>query len=127
MPFGPSQGQAFNRTRQVSLATELLVANTHWTRLRGLVGLSRNDFRNGCGIWILPCHGVHTLGMQFAIDVAYLDEEKTVIHIERGLKPWRFAAVKSKAKSVLELPTETLAETGTEVGDKIEIMLKGQE
>ena len=34
-----SQGQAFNQTRQSYLATALAVADTHWTRLRGLLGL----------------------------------------------------------------------------------------
>ena len=68
-----SQGQAFNQTRQVYLATALAVADTHWTRLRGLLGLSSSDFRNGSGLWIVPCHGVHTLGMGFPIDVIYLD------------------------------------------------------
>ena len=68
-----SQGQAFNQTRQAYLATALAVADTHWTRLRGLLGLSSSDFRNGSGLWIVPCHGVHTLGMGFPIDVVYLD------------------------------------------------------
>jgi hypothetical protein len=68
-----SQGRAFNQTRQAYLATALAVADTHWTRLRGLLGLRSSDFRNGCGLWIVPCHGVHTLGMGFPIDVVYLD------------------------------------------------------
>jgi hypothetical protein len=66
--FSP-QGQAFNRTRQTFLATALGVADTHWTRLRGLLGVAVGDFRNGYGLWIVPCHGVHTLGMGFPIDV----------------------------------------------------------
>ena len=68
-----SQGQAFNQTRQAYLATALAVADTHWSRLRGLLGLTSSDFRNGSGLWIVPCHGVHTLGMGFPIDVIYLD------------------------------------------------------
>ena len=67
-----SRGRALNRTRQTCLATALAVADTHWTRLRGLLGLSPNDFGNGRGLWIVPCRGVHTLGMGFAIDVVYL-------------------------------------------------------
>lgn len=121
--FSP-QGQAFNQTRQVYLATQLAVADTHWTRLRGLLGTSPSDFRNGCGIWILPCRGVHTLAMRFPIDVVYLDRERTVIHVEHDLKPWRFAVVRMQAASVLELPCKTLTDTGTVVGDKIDISLK---
>jgi hypothetical protein len=119
------KAQAFNQTRKVFLARELALANTHWTRLRGLLGTSPGDFRNGCGLWIVPCHGVHTLGMRFPIDVAYLDQDRIVIHIERELRPWRFAPVRMQAASVLELPSQVLSETGTEMGDKIEISLEG--
>jgi len=118
-----SQGQAFNQTRQSYLATALAVADTHWTRLRGLLGLASSDFRNGSGLWIVPCHGVHTLGMGFPIDVVYLDRAMTVIHIQNDLRPWRFAPVRTQAASVLELPCRTAAESRTVVGDKIEITI----
>ena len=114
-------GQAFNRTRQTPLATSLAVADTHWTRLRGLLGLRPDDFRNGHGLWITPCHGVHTLGMGFPIDVVYLDRERTVVLVESELKPWRFAPIRAQATSVLELPSRTATQTSTTVGDKIEI------
>lgn len=119
-----SLGQAFNQSRQAYLATALAVADTHWTRLRGLLGLSSSDFRNGNGLWIVPCHGVHTLGMGFPIDVVYLDHEMTVIHVRSQLRPWRFAPVRAQATSVLELPCHTVAETGTVVGDRIAITIK---
>jgi len=117
------RGLAFNRTRQIPLATALAVADTHWTRLRGLLGVTASDFRNGSGLWIVPCHGVHTLGMGFPIDVIYLDGKQTVVHIERELRPWRLAPVALAAASVLELPCRATVETGTAVGDKIEITL----
>jgi uncharacterized protein len=116
-------GQAFNRTRQVYLATDLAVADTHWTRLRGLLGRRSDDFRNGAGLWIVPCHGVHTLGMGFPIDVVYLDPDFHVVHVQSGLHPWRFAPVRMQASSVLELPCHTTTKTETVVGDKIEITL----
>ncbi len=114
-------GEAFNRTREIPLATSLAVADTHWTRLRGLLGMSPDDFRNGRGLWIVPCHGVHTLGMAFPIDVVYLDRSLTVVHIQSELRPWRFAPVRPQAASVLELPSRTAVETGTTIGDRIEI------
>lgn len=119
-----SGGQAYNQTRQAFLATSLAVADTHWTRLRGLLGVAADDFRNGSGLWIVPCHGVHTLGMGFPIDVVYLNDENTVIHVRKDLAPWRFAPVRAEAASVLELPCHTAAGTGTMVGDKIEITIE---
>jgi len=115
------QGQAFNRTRQTYLATSLAVADTHWTRLRGLLGLQSNDFPSGHGLWIVPCSGIHTLGMGFPIDVLYLDRSFTVVDIREAVQPWRFAPIRSKARSVLELPSLTAAQTKTLVGDRIDI------
>jgi uncharacterized protein len=121
MPGFSPQGQAFNRTRQVSLASVLTVADTHWTRLRGLLGLDTGEFGKGRGLWIVPCRGVHTLGMRFPIDVVYLDRQMKVIHVQSELQPWRVAPVRGQAASVLELPCRTAVETGTAVGDRIEI------
>ena len=124
MPGLVPRGQAFNQTRQIYLATALAVADTHWSRLRGLLGTSESDFRNGRGLWICPCHGVHTLAMLFPIDVVYLDHAGAVVHVEADLRPWRFAPVRLQATSVLELPRHTVASTGTAVGDRIEIKLQ---
>lgn len=116
-----SERRAFNQTRQAYLATSLAVADSHFTRLRGLLGTSANDFSSGRGLWIVPCHGVHTLGMGFPIDVVYLDQSNTVVHVQTELQPWRFAPIRMQASSVLELPCRTAAETHTAVGDRIEI------
>lgn len=121
------QGQAFNQTRQAYLATALAVADTHWKRLRGLIGLSAGDFGNGHGLWIVPCRGVHTLCMGFPIDVVYLDSSMTVVHVQSDLQPWRFAPVRMRASSVLELPCRTASETRTAVGDRIEITFEKDE
>jgi len=123
MPGLVPRGQAFNQTRQLYLATDLAVADTHWSRLRGLLGTSESDFRNGRGLWIRPCHGVHTLAMRFSIDAVYLDHTGAVVHVEPDLRPWRFAPVRLQAASVLELPCHTVASTGTALGDRIEIKL----
>ena len=117
------RGYAFNRTRSAYLATELDIASTHWSRFCGLIARDPQNFRTGQGLWITPCKGVHTWGMRFPIDVLYLDREKVVLHLEEDLKPWRFAPVRRKAASVLELPGKTVSTTGTSVGDRIEIAL----
>ena len=116
-----SCGYAFNRTRRQYLATRLAVADTHWSRLCGLIGKTPANFPQGRGLWVVPCRGVHTLGMRFPIDVIYLTPENVVLYLEQGLPPWRFAPVRFHAASVLELPENTLRSTGTTIGDQLEI------
>ena len=120
-----SGGYALNRTRQAYLATRLELADGHWSRLRGLMGRSPAEFLEGQGLWLVPCHGVHTLGMRFPIDVVYLTGDCRVLHLEQALKPWRIAPVRRQAATVLELPGNMLRTTGTAVGDEIEISTSG--
>ncbi len=122
-PRGP-KGYAFNRTRNTYLATDLLIAQTHWSRYRGLMATDSSRFSHGQGLWINPSHGIHTFAMRFPIDAVYLDRDRIVIHIEEGLKPWRMAAVRVQAASVLELPTGTISESLTELGDQVDILLE---
>jgi uncharacterized membrane protein (UPF0127 family) len=111
----------YNKTRETFLATEAKVADGYFSRLVGLLGKTRSWARPGQGLWIVPSHGVHTIGMLFAIDVVFLDQAKRVVHIEEYVRPFRISAVSLKAQSVLELPRHTIFRTGTRVGDQLEI------
>jgi len=123
MPAVNSTGYAFNRTRGAFLATELSLADTHWSRLRGLMGRDAGSFSSGKALWIVPCRGVHTFAMRFPIDVLYLDKQQVVVHVEQNLAPWRMAPLRLRAVSVLELPPNTLIQSGTSVGDELEIAM----
>jgi uncharacterized membrane protein (UPF0127 family) len=112
-----------NNTRQTLLASDLEVAETGWQRTRGLIGRSARNFNKGKGLWLLSCDGVHTFGMAFSIDVAYLDSEDRVVHIYQNLRPFRVGKVKRRVKSVLELPAGVLAESRTEVGDLLQFLI----
>jgi len=115
------KGYAFNRTRTTYLATDLLIARTHWSRFRGLMATDKSRFSPGQGLWIIPSRGIHTFAMRFPIDAVYLDRERIVIHMEESLKPWRMAAVRVQAASVLELPMGTIRESLTALGDQVDI------
>jgi uncharacterized membrane protein (UPF0127 family) len=123
MSLPAATGYAFNRTRNAYLASRLSVADSHWSRFRGLMWTNAASFPAGDGLWIVPSRGVHTFAMNFPIDVLYLDANKLVVHVERNLKPWRVARVSMRTASVLELPGNTLESNGTAVGDEIEIAL----
>jgi len=115
---------AFNRTRSTYLATDLVIANTHWSRFRGLMASDASSFPPGRGLWINPSRGIHTFAMRFPIDAVYLDRDRKVIHVEEDLKPWRIAAIRIQAASVLELPTGTVRGSSTMLGDQIDILIQ---
>ncbi len=56
--------------------------------------------------------------MKFAIDVLHLDREKKVKKARSHMKPWRISFCLT-ARSVLELPSGTIARTGTQCGDQL--------
>lgn len=109
-----------NDTRQTILADHADIADTGATRRRGLLG--RKSLDPGEGLWIVPCQGVHCWGMQFPIDVVYLDKRKRVRKLRRALKPWRLSICLT-AHSVLELPGGTIDATRTERGDQLRLTL----
>src|SRR5579864_8583771 len=107
----------FNLTRQSFVSLGVSPAETHITRLRGLLGRMR--LRSDEGLWVVPCQGIHTIGLLFPIDVIYLDESRRVIHLIEHLGPFRIAAIKRQSSSVLELPTRTIYSSNTQVGDQL--------
>ncbi len=112
-----------NCTRQTLVASELEVAETAWSRMKGLIGRPAEKFQPGQGLCLAPAESIHTIGMSYPIDVAYLDANKRVIRTYHQLPPLRIAVVKLKARSILELPAGTLAQTGTEVGDLLQFIV----
>ena len=111
----------YNTTRETFVATEAKLADGYFSRLIGLLGKTRRWARPGQGLWIVPSHGVHTIGMLFAIDLVFLDRDGRVIHTEEYVRPFRISRVTLKAQSVLELPPYTVFRSGTQVGDRLEI------
>ncbi len=117
-----AQVYVYNKTRETFVATEVVVADTYLRRLVGLLGKTKRWARPGRGLWISPSHGVHTMGMLFPLDLIFLDQNKQVVAIEEHLRPFRISSVSLKADSVLELPVHTVFRTGTQVGDRLEIV-----
>src|SRR6185369_8312705 len=101
------------------IADRLRVADTHWTRLRGLLGT--RTLAPGEALWIVPCRQVHMLGMRYAIDVAFLDEAGAVLRTIPELPPWRISPAVTDAASVLELPAGALGRLGIDAGSRIVI------
>ena len=112
--------RALNRSRNTILVEDGLVANTAWTRLRGLLG--HKPLLPGEGLVLRGENAIHTIGMGFAIDVLFLDREGLVKHSIPAMPPFRASPFVSGAADVLELPAGTIARTHTELGDRIELV-----
>lgn len=76
-------------------------ASTLTARLLGLAFLRR--IPPGHALLIPDCRSVHTFGMRFPIDVAFLDERGRAIRVERAVGPRRVLACRG-AFAVLEAP-----------------------
>jgi uncharacterized membrane protein (UPF0127 family) len=92
------------------------VVRTRVEKGRGLLG--RDGFEGA--LLIQGCRWVHTLGMRFALDVAYLDADGQVLKTIRmnrhriGIPVW-------KARAVLEAESGAFARWGLHVGDVVEL------
>jgi len=106
----------FNLDRGVSVARRIRVATTSSERRKGLLGVSQMDPESG--LWINPCEAVHTFRMRMPLDLVFLDRDYRVKKIHRGIGPNRISICIS-ASSVVELAAGALAESGTEVNDRL--------
>jgi hypothetical protein len=107
-----------NLTRNTLLATCMEVADSASARNKGLLG--RERLAPGEGLWIRPCEAVHTFWMRFSIDLVYLDRKDRIRKLRGEVRPWRLSACLT-AHSVLELPSGTIRDTQTQLGDTLEI------
>ena len=82
-------------------------------RLRGLLG--RPGLAAGEVLAIAPCSAIHTFGMRFAIDVAFVGRDGRVLRIDRHVVPWRVRWCPA-ARQVLEMAAGEAARLGLSVG-----------
>ncbi len=115
---GETQFAVTNHTRASTLGDRVHLAGTSQHRRTGL--LRHRGLPAGSGLWINPCEAIHTFGMNFPIDVAFLDRRHRVVKIRQGLGPRRIC-VCWRAASVLELPAGTIAGSRTQRGDLLQI------
>ncbi len=90
------------------------VPESSFGRARGLLG--RDGLAAGEGMLIDRAGSVHMFFMRFPIDVVFLDRDRKVVGVRRGLRPWQVAAAR-RAVAALELPAGAAAEAGIEEGD----------
>jgi uncharacterized membrane protein (UPF0127 family) len=96
----------------VQVTAEL--ATTRAARRRGLLGRDRID-----GAFVLrPCRQVHTIGMRFAIDVAFCARDGRVLRVAR-MRPGRVSRVVWRARFVVEAAAGSFERWGVRRGTSI--------
>ena len=78
--------------------------------------------RPGCdgALHVGGVRSVHTAGMKFPVDVAFLSTDLTVVRMTR-LKPWRMAVGGRAARSAVQTEAGSLERGGVRVGDQLEV------
>lgn len=86
-------------------------------RARGL--LVRPAPAPGEAMLLDRCAGIHTWGMAYAIDAAFLDWHGKVLRVAAQLRPWRFATCPG-ARTVVEWAAGETGRLGIAAGTMIE-------
>jgi len=113
--------KAINKRSHMEFAPELAVADTFFSRMKGLLG--KNGLATGEGLLIRPCKGVSTFGMKFPIDVLFLDHNNCVIATMGEMPPNRLSRLYLKATAVIELPSRTIETASIKIGDPVEFVV----
>ena len=92
---------------------EVVVADTIWKRLRGLIG--RPEPAPGRAFLLAPAGSVHTCFMGYPIDVVFLDGNGLVLAVHEAVPPWRLRAQRG-ARAALELRAGEARRLGLERG-----------
>ena len=106
-----------NVTRKNELAARATIARSFWQRLVGLLGHS--SLPPGEGLVLESCSSVHTAFMRFPIDVVTIDGSGKVTKLVANLKPFRVSGTFPAKRTVIELPSGTIADTATAAGDQL--------
>jgi uncharacterized membrane protein (UPF0127 family) len=91
------------------------VASTRRARRRGLLG---RDGIDGA-LLLTPARSVHTVGMRFDLDVAYLSRDGVVLEVARMVRN-RVGRPRWRARAVLEAEAGGFERWGLGVGDVVE-------
>ncbi|MFL6206538.1 MAG: DUF192 domain-containing protein [Acidimicrobiales bacterium] len=101
--------------REGEVLASLEVAEARRARRKGLLG---RDGIEGA-LLLVPARSVHSVGMRFPIDVAWLDGELTVLRTAR-LGRNRMTRPVLRSHAVLEAEAGTFARWSLQVGDQLE-------
>ncbi|HKP51163.1 MAG TPA: DUF192 domain-containing protein [Chloroflexia bacterium] len=108
-----------NLTKGTIVANKAKRADGFFARGRGL--MLAPPLSEGGGLIIEPCNSIHMFFMRYPLDVLFIDNDRRVLFLYEGIKPWRVGRLVKGARMAIELPAGTINRTQTEVGDKLSL------
>lgn len=108
-----------NQTKQLEIAQTVEVADSWIKRLKGLLG--RDGLPEDGSFILYPCNSIHTSFMKFDIDVLFVSGDGVIRHLIENMPRFKFSPIIRTSRYVVELPCHTIRETGTSVGDQLNI------
>ena len=103
------------RDKEVLASVEVMESRA--ARLRGLRG--RDGFDGA--VLLRPARAVHTVGMRFAVDVAFCDSEMVVVHLVSAVAPFRLVLPRPRSRCVIEAAAGSFERWCLRPGDKLEV------
>lgn len=111
--------RVLNATRSKLIANQSEIAQTIFSRSKGLLG--RKCLNKGEALIIKSCNSIHTFFMQFAIDVIFVDKNDRVVRAIENIKPFRLSPIILKSSYVIELSVGAIRSSSTQAGDQLKI------
>ena len=109
-----------NHTQNSILAHDVNIADHFISRMTGL--LNRSHFFSGQALVITRCQQIHMFFMRFAIDVIFVDPKNCVVGLVENIKPFAMSRIFWQADRAIELPSGTIAQSQTSLGDTIQFL-----
>ncbi len=107
----------FNQTRNALLADKVVVADTFFSRTKGLLG--KQSLEANEALIIRRCNSIHTFFMRFNMDAVFIDSKNKVIGLREDMSPGKISRIYLKAHSVVELPAKKISQTQTQIDDEL--------
>ena len=110
----------FNLTTQNCISQNPFYAISLWDRMRGMIG---REFEKAIfdAMVFEHCNMIHTCFMANSIDVIFVNRSNFVCGLKKSLRPWQPFVRCGGAHFTLELPPGTISNTGTTIGDVVDL------
>jgi uncharacterized protein len=106
-----------NKTSNKVISENVMVADTFFKRLKGLMFTKELPEQNA--LHIVPCNEIHTFNMRYSIDVLYLDASNNIVAAHENMKPGKIGKRVKSSVSVVELPTGRVKKLNIKIGQTV--------